>query len=127
MACPCRCGYGCPRRQRAVPAPPPPKRGWGDETAVKGVPAEPLAPRGFVCMLTFGLQSEAEMEAGQTVPRKEDVVGAPTTDLGSALLHRPPPLAVAPHRSNFLEGRLVCLVKVSRQPETTSSPAPLQA
>lgn len=54
---------------------------WDEKAAeedFKGVPAEPLAPRGFVFMLTSGLQSEAEMEGGQRVPRKEDVFEALT-------------------------------------------------
>lgn len=64
-------------------APPPPKRRSGGKEAteedLKGFPAEPLAAYNFVFMLTFGLQSEAEMEGGQRIPRKEDVFEALTS------------------------------------------------
>lgn len=40
------------------------------EEDFKRVPPEPLARGGFVGVLTFGLQSEAEREGGQTFPGK---------------------------------------------------------
>lgn len=50
------------------------ERSSGDQTETeedsKRVPPEPLAQGGFVGVLTFGRPSEAEMEGGQTFPRK---------------------------------------------------------
>lgn len=64
------------------PSPSAAERSSGDqketEEDFKRVPPEPLARGGFVAVLTFGLQSEAEREGGQTFPRKYDVFEALT-------------------------------------------------